>query len=183
MEQKEVVEPLNIDMFCTKEEYRKAYWCVMLRVGVLQFWPIVLLTSVILLLCDIQAVFLQTIALTSPFSILLLTLVPVLPAGYFLYGISYVRARINHYWRLYRHFGENAVVSTYRGGIVVSSPAFHVQIPFVDCRMLVEKKTFFLIIQSRKSFFIIPKRHIAPEKYARFSKFLRHAFMRRNRRK
>lgn len=178
MEDKTTTARFSFETACTEKEYALALHTTAFRVGRLRFWPLVALASAALLLGDLQAIVLHTLSPAAPLSLLLIAAAVLLPVWFSALAARELLLRLRREWPVQELLGVKRRCTGYTGGLILSAPAFQKQIAFVDCRMLVEKKDLWLIIQNRSSFIVIPKRDVPAQDQQAFAEFLRHAFLR-----
>ncbi len=153
---------IEFSVSCTAKEHEKAWFTVQYRCGVLQFWWLVFLVS--LLLIASAACMLFTKQTTDLFwtAIAFCGAAIALPFVYFSIVIPHVNKRRRHYLEKYMAIGERTL-SVFSHSISITSQMVSTDIPFSDCKYFLEKKDFFLLIQNRRGYLIIPKRDV-PEK-------------------
>lgn len=178
MVEEQEVRGMVFRISCTEKEYRKAYRIVQWRMGVFRYWPLVVLFSLLSFVTGL--LLLQT---HTPFlwaALFFWGLAFVVLVGYILYGQLYIRKRICHYWHFHREFGPTKELSVHRRGFLLFTDSFRMPFDFIDCRWLVDRKDFYLLIENQKCFIVIPKRDVPPEKREVFEKFLRASYKNRN---
>lgn len=150
---------IEFSVSCTAEEHEKAWFTVQYRCGVLQFWWLVFLIS--LLFIAAAAYMLLAKQTTDLFGMIFLFcgMAIGLPIVYFSIVIPHVNKRRRHYLEKYMAIGERTL-SVFSHSISVSSQIVSTDLPFSDCRYFLEKKDFFLLIKHRRSYLIIPKRDV-----------------------
>ena len=170
---------MAFDISCTEQEYRKAYRIVQWRTGVLCFWPLAVLFSAFSFATGWMLRHTQT---PFPWTILLFWgLGFAVPVGYLIYGRLYTRKRIWHYWHFYQKNGAVKKFCVYSDSFLLMTDSFRMKFYIADCRCMVERRDFYLLIENPKCFVVIPKRDVPPEKAEAFRAFLYEAFKNRHR--
>ncbi len=163
---------IEFSVSCTAEEHEKAWFTVQYRCGVLQFWWVVFFLSLSLIgAASYMLLFKQQTDLFL-LAIAFCALSILLPIVYFPIVIPHVNKRRRHYLEKYMATGERTL-TVFSHSISVSSKIVSTDIPFSDCKFFVEKKDFFLLIESRRSYLIIPKREIPEHEMKELKKRLK----------
>lgn len=176
-------KPIIFNAKVSETQYKSAFWNAAFKAGVLQWWPLTLLADLLAALVYWQILSALQMQIMNRYSILVAVLLVAVPVVYFIYGIFYTKKRIRYYWKMYRQQGEVRKMSVHRTSVVIDTEAFCSQIPFSDCKCLVVKKDCYVLVQSGKSFIIIPKSDV-PEKYRKaVDTILKRRFSAKNRKK
>ena len=150
---------IKFSVFCTPEEHQKAWFTVQFRCGLLQFWWIILLSSVVLLGVTVNILLTEQIKDMLVWLIVFASLSFLIPVVYFSIVIPHVNKRRRHYLEKYMSIGERELI-VFSHSISVASKMVSTDIPFSDCIFFLEKKEYFILIQNRRGYLIIPKRDI-----------------------
>ena len=176
-------KPIIFHAKATETQYKRAFWSVAWRAGVLRLWPLTFLVDALVAVVYWQILSALQMQIMNRYSVLVAVFLVALPVGYLIYGISYTKKRIRYYWKMYLQQGEVRKMSVHRTSVVIDTEAFCSQIPFSDCKCLVVKKDCYVLVQSGKSFIIIPKSDV-PEKYRKaVDTILKRRFSAKNRKK
>jgi len=148
---------IELSVQCTEKEHEEAWFIVQYRCGILRFWPLVFVAALLFVAAASYAFHVKKAyeLLAAGFCILSVTL----PVVYFWYSILYVNKRRRHYLQKYMSVGERKLL-VFEHSVSIKSDCVSTDIPFEDCVYLVEKKTYFLLIQNRRGYLIIPKRDV-----------------------
>lgn len=179
MGEEQEVRNMVFHISCTEKEYKKAYRMVQWRMGVLRYWPVVVMFSLLSFVTGFYLLQMQTPFLWA--TLLFWGVAFLLLVGYIVYGQLYIKKRIRHYWHFYREFGPTKELSLHQRGFLLFTDSFRMPFDFVDCRWLIDRKDFYLLIENEKCFLLIPKRDVPPEKRETFQKFLHEAYKNRYR--
>ncbi len=163
---------IEFTVACTEQEHKKAWFTVQFRCGILQFWWIVFLVSLLFLssaymLFSKQAMDLLLVGIA--FCVLAIGL----PVVYFTIAILNVKKRRRHYLDKYMAIGERTL-TVFSHSISITSKMVSTDIPFSDCIFFIEKKDFFILVQSRRGYLIIPKRDVPINEMDELKKRLKH---------
>lgn len=171
---------MSFTFSCTQKEYYQAYRTMQMRIGFLRYWPLIAGISVLIILCEAQSLLLRDKPLLSAELLVFIALAVIVNATYFIDGFVRMHRRIRHHWHVYQRLGQDKNVNTCSSGLVVTTDAFRTMLPFSDCRVLIERKSYFLLIQNPQFFVVMPKRDIPAASLEDFTKFLRHGFSTRH---
>ena len=144
---------------CTPQQHEKAWFCVQYRCGILQFWPLIFLTSLFMIGVVVTALQTKATAELLWLIVLFSSLAVALPFVYFLIVIPYVNQRRRYYLEKYMAVGSREI-TVYSHSLSVKSQLVSTDIPFSDCKFLINKREFFVLVQNRRGYLIIPKNDV-----------------------
>lgn len=147
---------IEFSVNCTPAQHEKAWFCVQYRCGVLQFWILVLLVSLLMIGAAAHTLLTKQTDDLLWLVILFFSATIVLPIVYFSKVIPHVNKRRRYYLQKYMAIGQREV-TVFSHSISVTSQLVSTDIPFSDCKFFLDKKDFFLLIQNRRGYLIIPK--------------------------
>lgn len=159
---------------CTPKEHEKAWFTVQYRSGILKFWLLVFLSSLFFIGAAAYTLLHKKAEdlfwLATAFCLLSI----VLPIVYFTFVILRVNQRRHYYQQKYMAIGER-MITVFSHSVSVTSEILSTDIPFSDCQYLVEKKEYYIVIQDRRSYLVIPKRDIPEGKEKEVKRRLKRA--------
>lgn len=150
---------IEFTVSCTEKEHEKAWFAVQFACGILRFWPLIFLFSLFLYTAAVYAVMIKGEPITNPLVVILCICAICIPIVYFIPCILRVNKRRRYYNRKYLSVGEKEL-TVFGHSVAVKSKLVSSDMPFRNCKRLIRRKDFYVLVQTRRTYLIIPKRQI-----------------------